>query len=165
MHCITAAPIESRSLEPCTLTMTDSEPELHVAAATETVDASVSESMAEKEDGHSGSPLQLASSDERLSDQEKQQQQEVEEEEPSETSPVEKAPERRPTHIERCSSLDDIKLTKQKVKCSYSCWKNLALYTWYVVKAAPSACIYFQAFLLAPLGLVVCVGIPSSSTI
>ena len=97
--------------------MSDSEAE--PGSATETVDPSVSESMAE--DG-SGSSVQPACGDEKLSDSEKQQQQK--EEDSPEASLVEKIPGKRPAHIERCSSLDDIKLTKQKVItlciCSYS---------------------------------------------
>ena len=107
MHCICATHIKSHSLEPCTLAITYSEPE----AATVTVDSSgVNESMAEEES--SGSSVQQASSDERLSDSEKQQQLV---EDPSETSPVVETPGKHPTYIERCSSLDDSKLTKQKV--------------------------------------------------
>ena len=120
MHCICAAHIKSHSLEPCTLAITYSEPE---AATAVTVDPSgVNESMAEEES--SGSSVQQASSDERLSDSEKQQQQV---EDPSETSPVLETPGKHPAYIERCSSLDDVKLTKQKVTrtCSYTCWENL----------------------------------------
>ena len=88
--------------------MSDSEPE--TGSATETVDPSVSESMAEDS---SGSSVQPACGDEKLSDSEKQQQQK--EEDSPEASPVEKIPGKHPAHIERCSSLNDIKLAKQKV--------------------------------------------------
>ena len=103
------APIDSHSLEPCTLAMSDSEP-----VATETVDPSVHESMAEDS---SGSSVQPACGEGKLNDSEKQQQQK--EEDLPEASHMEETPGKRPTHIERCSSLDDIKLTKQKVTCNY----------------------------------------------
>ncbi len=91
--------------------MTDSEPEPE-AGATETADPSMNESMAEKEkEDSSGSVVQQACCDEKLSVSEKQQQLE----DYSEASPVEETPGKRPAHIERCSSLDDVKLTKQKV--------------------------------------------------
>ena len=104
------APIESHSIEPCTLAMTDPEPK----QATETVDPSVNESMAkeeeeeEEEDGGSG-PVQQDSSDEKLSDSEQQQQ---EQQQYPATLSMEETPGKHPTHIERSSSLD---LTKPKV--------------------------------------------------
>ena len=121
------APIDSHSLEPRTLAMSDSE---EPGSATETVDPSVSESMAEDS---SGSSVQPACGDEKLSDSEKQQQQK--EEDSPETSPVEKIPGKHPAHIERCSSLDDIKLAKQKVIYIKRCVVTLAsfeicLYMW-----------------------------------
>ena len=98
-------PAEQHSLEPYPLTMTDSEP------TAESVEPSVTESAAE-EDGSSV----VQQTKEKMSDPEKQgQQQEL----PPETSLVEGSPGgKHPTHIERCSSLDDIKLTKQKVRYS-----------------------------------------------
>jgi hypothetical protein len=99
--------------------MTDSEPEPEPEpGAMETADPSMKESMAEKEkEDSSGSLVQQACSDEKLSDSEKQQQLE----DSSEASPAEETPGKCPAHIERCSSLDDVKLTQQKVMCSYYC--------------------------------------------
>ena len=99
------APIESHSLEPCTLPMTDPEPK----PATETVDPSVNESMAEEVEDGGGSPVQQDSSDEKLSDSEQQQQEQ--QQHPAMLS-MEETPGKRPTHIERSTSLD---LTKPKV--------------------------------------------------
>ena len=98
MH-YTAAPNEPPSLEPCTLAM--AEPE----GSTETVEP-ISAGVAE--DSTSPTPVQQVSSDpEKMSDL---QQQDL-----SETSSAEKTPQGHPTHIERCSSLDDIERTKHKV--------------------------------------------------
>ena len=85
--------------------MTDPEPE----PATETVDPSVNESMAEEEEGGGSSPVQQDSSDEKLSDSEQQQQ---EQQHHPATLSMEETPGKHPTHIERSTSLD---LTKPKV--------------------------------------------------
>lgn len=109
IHFITA-PIEPHSFEPCPLVMTDpSEP------ATGSVEPSVSESLhivAEEEDA--SGIVQQASSDEKMTDSESQGQ--LQQEQPPKISPVEEtAGGKHPTLIERCSSLDDIRLPKHKV--------------------------------------------------